>query len=84
MTLKKQYMIPKFLFFLKKMLQIERVFLVILTFNNSKTTCCDRQKPIVDMESTSKSTSIKKIHVINEPLPKLTSDLDFAGQNTLS
>ena len=40
-------------------LQIERFFLVILTLHNSKTRC-DLRKPIVDLESTSKNTSINE------------------------
>ena len=46
------------------------MFLVILTLDYSKTTC-NRQKPIVDLESTSKNMSIEKIHVINEPFPSI-------------
>ena len=40
-------------------LHIKRFFLVTLNLHNSKTTC-DRQKPIVDLESASKNTSIKR------------------------
>ena len=36
-----------------------KIFLVILNLHNSKTTC-DRRKPIVDLKSTSKNTSIER------------------------
>ena len=41
-------------------LQIGRFFHVILNLHNSKTTC-DRRKPIIDLESTSKNTLREKI-----------------------
>ena len=52
-----------FIFLYSYILKIGRFLLIILNLHNSKTTC-DRRKPIVDLESTSKNRLIKRIKQI--------------------